>query len=114
MQFRKVKFHDQEALDEIVETIEGQVYHLVPNHHFALRSLFDQKHRYGELNQVSQAAFERSHLIRDSHFTRNLFSCQRQVLPADLCQYFIDQSVDNPKAIYHEDVMTKLLPNHLE
>ncbi|NQZ06895.1 MAG: GSCFA domain-containing protein [Algicola sp.] len=110
MKFRKITFQGQEALDEIVEEIEDQTYHLVPDHHYGLHSLIEKQNRFAELNQVSQESFERSFNIRESDFTRNGFTRLKNVIPRDLCEYFIKQSKENPDAIKHPDVMNSLLP----
>ncbi|MCJ8269855.1 MAG: hypothetical protein MJK04_10695, partial [Psychrosphaera sp.] len=91
MKFRKITFQGQEALDEIVEEIEDQTYHLVPDHHYGLHSLIEKQNRFAELNQVSQERFERRFNIRESDFTRNAFTRLKNVIPRDLCEYFIKQ-----------------------
>lgn len=110
MKINKIQFIHQPEMDEIEETIEDQTYYLVPESHIGLRTYFEKKNRYTELNRVSKKMFERQAVLRESAFTKNLHTRVKNVIPADLCKVFIEQADKVKEAIYHADFMNKLLP----
>ena len=110
IEVRKVNFFQLPEMDEYVEEIEDQTYYLVPESHMCSRVLYEDKFGYGKLNKVSQAMFERQQILRETSFNHNLQMRLKNVLPADLCQMFINQSKEDKTSIYHSDFMNSLLP----
>ena len=110
MQVNKVNFYQQPEMDEYTEEFEGQTYRLVPESHNTARELYEDKFGYARLNEVSQAMFTRPEVLRQTSFNKTMLMKLKSVLPTDLCEMFMQQSVDNKGSLYHADFMNSLLP----
>ncbi|MFT5162858.1 MAG: hypothetical protein ACI9FJ_001438 [Alteromonadaceae bacterium] len=106
----KVNFYQQPEMDEYTEDYEGQTYRLVPESHITATQLYEQKFGYEKLNKVSRAMFERKEVLRETTFNQTSLMRLKSVLPKDLCEIFMQQSVDNKASLYHADFMNSLLP----
>ncbi|MFT4925183.1 MAG: hypothetical protein ACI8WB_001273 [Phenylobacterium sp.] len=112
MSVRKVQFHfqDQYTIDEIKKTIENETYYLVPGADNGSKHYYQQKHRYDELDKVSQAMFSRHQVLRDTEFNHNLNGHLKNILASDLCEMFIRQAKEDTAALTHPNVINSLLP----
>ena len=96
--------------DEVIHPVEDKVYCLLPDIHRGLHYYFEQTLHYGELNRISQQQFRRKEVVQQNELNQQHQQALQQVIPPDLCQYFIEQAEQSNGAIYHPDFINKLLP----
>jgi len=95
--------------NEITTTIEDQTYYLMPDAHYSLQSYFEKKHRFAELNSTAKKAFKRQEDFIDSELNKNHQMLFKNVLPADLCQKFIQQVTEDKTVFNHHKVINSIL-----
>ena len=89
LEVNQVEFYQQPQMTEYTIQYGDQTYRLVPESPITSRKLHEDTFGFGELNRVSQQAFERHEVLRQSQFTQDLQTRLKGVLPKDLCQMFI-------------------------
>jgi hypothetical protein len=113
MSINKIVFLNQPPMSEFTKSYEGQPYYLVPEGHCYLRSHFENKHRYAQLNLLSQQMFTRPEVIEQSAFTRDLHCRVKNVLAAEDCEKIIQQAQASVDTLYEPEFINQLLPKVL-
>ncbi|MDT0602862.1 GSCFA domain-containing protein [Thalassotalea castellviae] len=106
---KKVNLFHGASEHEITTTIEDETYHLMPDAHYNLHSYFEKKHRYAELNSIAKKAFTRESDLIDSELNHHHQMHYKHAIPADLCQKFIQQVLEDKTAFNHHKVITSIL-----